>query len=67
MPVAKSHAANARHLSAESGNLHHKILPTPANTLHRERKAFLVLLLAGEIFYLFMLTRDTKPNYDWTN
>lgn len=25
--------------------------------------AFLVLLLAGEIFYLFMLTRDTKPNY----
>ena len=45
MPVAKSHAANARRLSAESGNLHHKILPTPANTLHRERKAFLVLLL----------------------
>ena len=41
MPVAKSHAANAHRLSAESGNLHHKILPTPANTLHRERKAFL--------------------------
>lgn len=45
MPVVKSYAANARHLLAESGNLHHKILPTPANTLHRERKAFLVLLL----------------------
>ena len=45
MSVAKSPAANARRLSAESGNPRHKILTAPANTLHRERKAFLVLLL----------------------